>query len=127
MASEDSSVTSSQNTTTTTASSIQNKESQREEVHSLREENRLLQDRLTGLQNGLFEMRKENSVLKMKVTLTLGSMRLEIDSLEEDRKFLIEKYHDLRRKIEESKEDLRVKEQELHGLKVTRRPRSKSL
>ncbi len=72
------------------------------------------------LQEGVNQLRKENSVLKMKATLTLGSMKLHIDSLEEDRQFLIEKLLMTDMKLRESKEDLASKEKELEALKARR-------
>ena len=87
----------------------------------------MLSNRLMELQKGVDIVQKENSLLKMKTTLTLGSMRLEIDSLEEDRRFLIEKYRELRKKIEETKEDLKLKEMELHTINFLRRGRSNSI
>jgi hypothetical protein len=98
-----------------------------EEFLCLQEENRLLQNRLNDLEQGVHEVQKENSLLKMKATITLGNMRLEIDSLQDDRNALIEKYFDLKRKTAESVASLEMKERELAALKVTRHVRAKSL
>jgi chromosome segregation ATPase len=107
---------------------LQTKSQKKQLMEKLKEENRMLSNRLLELQKGVDDVQKENSLLKMKTTLTLGSMRLEIDSLEEDRRFLIEKYRELRKKVEETKEDLKLKEMELHTINfLLRRGRSKSI
>ena len=102
-------------------------EQRRQEMQVLLEENQELKERLGELKQVLNDVYKENSLLKMKSIVTLGSMKLEIDSLREDRYFLIEKYHDLKRKIEESTNDLTAKEQEWNALKAVRRERTNSI
>lgn len=83
----------------------------------LREEQTRLEKRVMELQEEAHQIQTDNSVMKMKATLTLGSMKLEIDSLEEDRNCLIEKLFAAHTKLRESKNDLAIKQKELETLK----------
>jgi hypothetical protein len=94
-----------------------------------RQETQLLlvwEKRLEELKQVLNDVCKENSLLKMKSVVMLGTMRLEIDSLREDRNFLIEKYHDLKRQNEEFINDRIAEEQELMVI-ATRKQRTYSI
>jgi hypothetical protein len=92
---------------------ILTKETERHETRLTLIDNRGLEKRLEELKQLLNDVCKENSLLKMKSAVTLGRMRLEIDSLLEDRNFLIEKYYDLTQKSEELTNDRITEEQEL--------------
>jgi chromosome segregation ATPase len=94
---------------------------------ALLEENKALENRLQELQQALHKTYHETSLLKMKSIMTIGSMKLEIDSLNEDRQFLIQKYHGLKRRIEEYRNDLTAKEEHLAELKAKRRERTHSI
>jgi hypothetical protein len=92
----------------------------------LREEQSRLEKRIVELEEGAYKLQTDNSVMKMKTTLTLGSMKLQIDSLQEDRKFLIEKLFVTDMKLRASKKDLAIKEKELDTLKDIEKRRQKS-
>lgn len=103
------------------------KESKRSELQILTQENQALEDRLRQLKHVLNDAYKEYSLQKMTSTIMVGSLRLDIDSVREDRTFLIEKYNELKRKIMESTNDLRIKEEELTALKAVGRERANSI
>ena len=75
-----------------------------------------LENRLLSMQNGLNQIKIENSILKMKSTITLGNMRLQLESLQEDNNFLCEKCVYLKKKFKVSQQSLRLKEAELATL-----------
>lgn len=91
-----------------------------QQVVLLQEEMERLEQRVMDLQEGVGQLQTDNSVLKVKAILTLGNMKLQIDSLEEDRQFLIEKLLDMEMKLRESREDLASKVREVEALKATR-------
>ncbi|KAG7353122.1 hypothetical protein IV203_009170 [Nitzschia inconspicua] len=97
------------------------------EVKAMLAENQILKERLQQLQKVLIDLYKEGSRQKMKNTILIGGMKLEVDSLREDRQFLIEKYRELKIKIEESKNDLIAMEEETNFQKAPRRERSNSI
>ena len=82
----------------------------------LREERLLIENRLFAVEKGLNEVQKENSILKMKSTITLGQLRLKVESIQEDNRFLIEKCFDLKKKVEVSEQSLHLKETEFARL-----------
>jgi chromosome segregation ATPase len=61
------------------------------EIDMLQQEQARLLHRLSGLQKEVNEGRMESDILKMKETITLGNMTLQIESLEEDKQCLTEK------------------------------------
>jgi len=81
-----------------------------------REERISLENRVSALQKGLSKIQKDNSILKMKAVMTMGSMRLQIESLEEDKQFLVEKCIDLKKKMKVSQQDYNLKQTELATL-----------
>jgi flagellar capping protein FliD len=99
----------------------------RSELQILTQENQALEDRLRQLKHVLNDAYKEYSLQKMTSTIMVGSLRLDIDSVREDRTFLIEKYNELKRKIMEATNDLRIKEEELTALKAVGRERANSI
>jgi len=86
----------------------------------LREERITLKTRVFALQTRLSQIQKDNSILKMKATMTLGSMQLQLESLEEDKQFLIEKCVDLKKKMKLSQQDFKLKQAELSTLQSTK-------
>mmetsp|Transcript_20327 Transcript_20327/g.47787 ORF Transcript_20327/g.47787 Transcript_20327/m.47787 type:complete len:100 (-) Transcript_20327:535-834(-) len=82
----------------------------------LRDERLSIEKRLFAAEIGLNEVQKENSILKMKSTITLGQMRLKVESIHEDNQFLIEKCFDLKKKVEVSEQSLHLKETEFARL-----------
>ncbi|KAG7367158.1 hypothetical protein IV203_029828 [Nitzschia inconspicua] len=97
------------------------------EVKAMLAENQILEERLQQLQKVLIDLYMEGSRQKMKNTILIGGMKLEVDSLREDRQFLIEKYRELKIKIEESKNDLIAMEDETNFQKAPRRERRNSI
>ena len=51
----------------------------------LRQEQLLLKNRLEAIREGLDQVQKENSLLKMKSTIALGQVRLQVESMENDK------------------------------------------
>ena len=94
---------------------------------ALLEENRALETRLLDLQHALEKAHQETSLMKMKSIMTVGSIKLEIDSLQEDRAFLIHKYHSLKHKLEDCRNDFKTKNELLDTLKAERRERRRSI
>ena len=84
--------------------------------HRLGQERTSLEHRLLELQNGLNQIKKDNSILKVKSTITLGNMQLELGSIREDRQFLIEKRFYLEKKLRASEDSFELKEAELEAL-----------
>ena len=74
-------------------------EIQIDELKVLQDEQAELQRRLLELQEAVDASRKEFSILKLKATISLGNMKLEVDSLEEDKQCLLEKCDGLERKL----------------------------
>ncbi|VEU37858.1 unnamed protein product [Pseudo-nitzschia multistriata] len=87
-----------------------------QKCRDLCDERILLNHRLVELQHELIKIRKEDSVLKMKSTVTLGNMQLEFDSIREDKQFFIEKRVDLEKKLRAFEDSSRLKEVELDAL-----------
>jgi hypothetical protein len=81
-----------------------------------REERITLENRLLGMQKELNKVQKDNLILKMKSTIALGQMRLQVESIQEDKQFLIEKFIDLKKKVEVSEQSLKLKNAELATL-----------
>jgi chromosome segregation ATPase len=97
---------------------LQKKQQPRQQqLQKLSDENQTLKERMEEMQQVLRDLHKEASLQKMKSTITVGSMRLEVDSLREDRQFLIEKYYGLKQKVEMSTNELAAKEEEWNALK----------
>ena len=90
-------------------------------------EHRTLEHRLRALQESFEQAYKETSLMKMKSILTVGNIKLEIDSLQEDRLFLIQKYHNLKRKLEDYRNDCNDKNDLLDALKAERRERRRAI
>lgn len=88
-----------------------------QQLQKLSDENQALKERMEEMQQVLHDLHKEASLQKMKSTITVGSMRLEVDSLREDRQFLIEKYYVLKEKVQVSTNELAAKEEEWNALK----------
>lgn len=91
----------------------------RNDLHTevdLGEERLSIENRLVAMQKGLNEVQKDNSILKMKSAITLGQMRLKVDSIQEDNQFLIEKCLDLKKKVEVSEQSLNLKQIEFAKL-----------
>jgi len=82
----------------------------------LGQERASLEHRLLELQNGLNQIKKDNSIQKVKSTITLGNMQLELGSIREDRQFLIEKRFHLKKKLRVSEDSFELKEAELATL-----------
>ena len=82
----------------------------------LREERITLKTQVFALQTRLSQIQKDNSILKMKATMTLGNMQLQLESLEEDKQFLIEKCVHLKKKMKLSQQDFKLKQAELATL-----------
>ena len=82
----------------------------------LREEKIFLQSRLASIREGLNQVQKENSMLKMRSTIALGQCKLQVESVEDDNQYLVEKYFDLKRKAEASERSLESKSNELAAL-----------
>mmetsp|Transcript_2378 Transcript_2378/g.5703 ORF Transcript_2378/g.5703 Transcript_2378/m.5703 type:complete len:115 (+) Transcript_2378:108-452(+) len=82
----------------------------------LREEKIVLQSRLASIREGLNQVQKENSMLKMRSTIALGQSKLQVESVEDDKQYLVEKYFDLKRKVEASERSLESKTNELAAL-----------
>ena len=81
-----------------------------------REERILLEDQLVAMQEVLNKVQKENYIMKMKSTITLGQMMLNIESIQEDNQFLLEKYNELKKKVDVSEKSLNLKNNELETL-----------
>mmetsp|Transcript_31167 Transcript_31167/g.73451 ORF Transcript_31167/g.73451 Transcript_31167/m.73451 type:complete len:133 (+) Transcript_31167:140-538(+) len=73
--------------------------------------------RLLELQKDLNRIRKDNSMLKLKSMITLGGMQLEIESIQEDKQFLMQKRFELNKKLHASEETIRLKDEELATLR----------
>ena len=82
----------------------------------LRQERLFLETRLKAIREGLNEVQKENSLLKMKSTIALGQMKLQVESTEDDEQFFIQKCLDLQKKVQDSEESLQSKTNELATL-----------
>jgi len=82
----------------------------------IREERISLEHRLLEIQKGLNKVQKDTSILKMKSSIALGQMRLEAESIREDKQFLADKCFHLRKKIEVSERSLEMKNTELATL-----------
>jgi chromosome segregation ATPase len=61
------------------------------EIDMLQQEQARLLHRLSDLQKEVQKDRMESDIIKMKATITLGTMTLQIESLEEDKQCLTEK------------------------------------
>jgi hypothetical protein len=75
------------------------KDFQNDLVDSLQEEQRHLRKRVIELKKAVETSRKDNGILKMKATIYLGNMQLQMESLEEDKQCLLEKCEELERKV----------------------------
>ena len=82
----------------------------------LRQERLFLETRLKAIREGLNKVQKENSLLKMKSTIALGQMKLQVESTEDDEQFFIQKCLDLQKKVQDSEESLQSKTNELATL-----------
>lgn len=91
----------------------------RRSAESLMEERTRLVHRLAELQREAANLQRENLTLKMKTTIQDGAMRLQIDSLQEDRQIWLDKCLELQEKVKESRSDLTTKEHELDALRET--------
>ena len=112
----------------TTDSSRENPKEKEHQRHlALLEENRALENRLQDLQDAFQQAYQETSLMKMKSIMAVGSIKLEIDSLQEDRQFLIQKYHSLKHKLEDYHNDMKDKNELLDALKAERRERRRSI
>ena len=80
------------------------------------EERITLENRLLAMQKEFNKIQKDNLILKMKSTIALGQMKLQVESIQEDKQFLIEKFIDLKKKVEVSEQSLKVKNAELATL-----------
>jgi hypothetical protein len=69
------------------------------QVAALDAEKKCLEETCQALQVTADTTRKANAMLKMKTTIAMGSMKLSIDSLKEDKQFLTEKCEIFERKI----------------------------
>jgi hypothetical protein len=87
--------------------------------HSSQEERISLQNRLLALQKVVNRIQRDNSVTKVNSTITLGNMRLQIESIEEDKQILNEKVIDLKKKRNDSQKVFQTKDTELATLKYT--------
>eukprot|EP00531_Pseudo-nitzschia_arenysensis_P003594 CAMPEP_0116123120 /NCGR_PEP_ID=MMETSP0329-20121206/4576_1 /TAXON_ID=697910 /ORGANISM="Pseudo-nitzschia arenysensis, Strain B593" /LENGTH=113 /DNA_ID=CAMNT_0003617009 /DNA_START=76 /DNA_END=417 /DNA_ORIENTATION=+ len=85
-------------------------------AEELLEERIALQDRLAAVREGLSQVQKENSVLKMKSTIALGQGKLQVESVEDDKNFFIDKYFDLKKKVQAAERSLESKTNELTAL-----------
>ncbi|MGK3741029.1 MAG: hypothetical protein ACI90V_007879 [Bacillariaceae sp.] len=94
-----------------TADSIKQNSSQEERIS--------LQNRLLALQKVVNRIQRDNSVTKVNSTITLGNMRLQIESIEEDKQILNEKVIDLKKKRNDSQKVFQTKDTELATLKYT--------
>jgi len=81
-----------------------------------REEQITLENRLLTMQKEFNKVQKDNLILKMKSTIALGQMKLQVESIQEDKHFFIEKFIDLKKKVEVSEQSLKVKNAELATL-----------
>jgi hypothetical protein len=72
---------------------------QNDKIDNVQKEQRYLRKRAVELQKAVETSRKENGILKMKATITLGNMQLQVESLEEDKQCLLEKCAELKRKV----------------------------
>lgn len=79
----------------------------------VREERISLEHRLLEIQKGLNKVQKDTSILRMKSSIALGQMRLEAESIREDKQFLADKCFHLRKKIKVSERFLETKNTEL--------------
>eukprot|EP00536_Pseudo-nitzschia_multiseries_P000969 jgi/Psemu1/282696/fgenesh1_pg.12_\ len=77
------------------------------------EERMSLKDRLLELQTVLNQVRKVNSTYKMKSTITLSGMQVELECIRDDKQFLIQKRFELIKKLQALEESFRLKEAEL--------------
>ena len=82
----------------------------------IHEERISLENRLVAMQEELTKVQKENSIMKMKSTIALGQTRLQVESIQEDKQFLGEKYFELKKKVEVSEQSLNLKDNELATL-----------
>ena len=111
-----------------TDSSRENPKEKEHQRHlALLEENRALENRLQDLQDVFQQAYQETSLMKMKSIMAIGSIKLEIDSLQEDRQFLVQKYHSLKHKLEDYHNDMKDKNELLDALKAERRERRRSI
>lgn len=87
-------------------------------AEDLRVERRALEDRLLAVREGLNQVQKENSILKMKSTIALGQGKLQVESVEDDKNFFIDKYLDLKKKVQAAERSLESKTNELTALEA---------
>ena len=87
-------------------------------VDELSEERIALENRLSAVREDLHQLQKEQSIMKMKSTIALGQMKLQVESVEDDKKFFVEKFLDLKKKVVASEQSLASKTNELETLQL---------
>ena len=87
--------------------------------HSLQDERTSLQNRLLALQKEVNRIQRDNSVTKVNSTVTLGSIMLQTESIEEDKQILNEKVTESKKKRIDSQKLFQTKDTELATLKYT--------
>ena len=87
-------------------------------VDELSEERIALENRLSAIREDLHQLQKEQSVMKMKSTIALGQMKLQVESVEDDKNFFVEKFLDLKKKVAASEQSLASKTNELETLQL---------
>lgn len=76
---------------------------QTEKADRLYDQQSYLRNRVAELEKEMEIRRKENGILKMNAIISLGTMQLQIEGLEEDKRCLLEKCKKIERKIRKMK------------------------
>lgn len=89
-----------------------------EQVAALDAKKKHLEEKCQALQEIADSTRKQNDILKMKTTIAMGSMKLMIDSLKEDKHCLTEKCETFEGKILELRKENASKQNRINKLEV---------